>query len=152
MTLDVMTPDPPELNTTGNGSEYDDTGPGGEEYHRADLASFFEDGAWEEAFDEWAARTDLTEDEYAIVDDLDMLQEFDFFWDEFATRVGYHAPGLAEDWSEREIHPELQSWNTVSSINAAVAELGGIVSEVLQSDYVDWDEEPDVPDDLPSFE
>ena len=83
---------------------------------------------------------------------MNLVREFDFFWDDFASRVGYHAPGLPEDWREREIHPDLDSWNTVSGINAAMAELGDVVSKVLGNEYVDWDEEGDVPDDLPDYD
>lgn len=152
MTLDVDAPDPPELNPALDVAEYDDVDAGGSEYHREELEAFLRDGAWERAFDEWAEHTDLTEAEFAVVVDLGMVREFDFFWDEFASRVGYHAPGIPEDWRERDIHPDLDSWNTVSGINAAMAELGGVVGEVLETEYVDWDAEPDVPDDLPEYE
>ena len=152
MTLDVDAPAPPELDVTRDVDDYDDADPGGGEYRREELDEFLHDGAWERAFDEWAEHTDLTETEFAIVEDLDLVREFDFFWDEFATRVGYHAPGLPEDWREREIHPDLDSWNVVSGINASMAELGGVVSTVLKEEYVDWDTAADVPDDLPDYD
>lgn len=152
MTLDVDAPHPPELNPARDVDDYDDADPGGGEYRREELEEYLEDGAWERAFDEWAEHTDLTEEAFDVVLDLEMIREFDFFWDSFATRVGYHAPGLPENWREREIHPNLNSWDTVSGINAAMAELGGVVSEVLENEYVDWETEPDVPDDLPDYE
>lgn len=151
MTLDVEIPDPPELGAQ-NPAEYDDVdGVGVEDYRREELEAFLDEGAWTDAFEEWAAHTDLTEEEYAIAEELDLLSAFDFFWDDFADRVGYHAPGLPEDWREREIHPELDSWSTVSSINASLTELGQIVSEVLKEEYVDWEAEYEAPDDLPDF-
>lgn len=153
MTLDVEPPDPPSLSTNVDISEYDDVETtGGSDYHRDDLQAFLEEGAWAEAFDEWAAHTDLDEDDWQIVLDLDLVSEFDFFWDEFADRVGYHAPGVDEDWRERNIHPALDSWNTVSSINANLAELGRTVSDLLKSDYVDWREAYEAPEDLPDFD
>lgn len=66
--------------------------------------------------------------------------------------MGYHAPGIPENWKEREIHPDLDSWAKVSSINAGLTELGQVVSEVLKEDYIDWEAEYDAPGDLPDFE
>ncbi|SFS06497.1 hypothetical protein SAMN05216559_3047 [Halomicrobium zhouii] len=152
MTLDVDAPEPPALDPAQDAADYDDADPGGSEYRREELESFLEDGAWEQAFEKWADDTDLSETAFDVVVDLELIGEFDFFWDAFATRVGYHAPGLPENWREREIHPDLDSWDTVSGINAAMAELGGVVSEVLEEEYVDWESEYDGPDDLPQFE
>ena len=152
MTLDVDAPAPPALDPAQDAAEYDDADPGGSEYRREELETFLEDGAWEKAFEKWADDTDLSETAFDVVVDLDLIAEFDFFWDAFATRVGYHAPGLPENWREREIHPDLDSWDTVSGINAAMAELGGVVGEVLENEYVDWESEYDGPDDLPQFE
>lgn len=153
MPLDVSPPDPPSLSTNVDISEYDDVETVGDgEYHRDDLQAFLEDGAWEGAFHEWAEHTDLGETEWGIVDDLDLVTEYDFFWDEFADRVGYHTPGIPEDWRERDVHPDLDSWNTVSMINAGLAELGRTVSDLLKDEYVDWNEEYEPPEDLPDFD
>jgi hypothetical protein len=94
----------------------------------------------------------MNEREFGIVLDLDLIQRFDFFWDSFAERVGYHAPGIPEDWKERDYHPELDSWGTVSSINAGLTELGQVVCDVLKEEYIDWETEYEAPDDLPDFE
>ena len=80
-----------------------------------------------------------------------MIQHFDFFWDAFADRVGYHAPGIPEDWKERDLHPELSSWETVSGINASMAELGETISRTLKEEYIDWETDYEAPDDLPDF-
>jgi len=151
MTLDVEISDPPELSPAVNADEYDDVEVQGEDYRREDLQTFLEEGAWEEAFTEWAEDTDIDEAEFQIMQDLELVQEFDFFWDDFADRVGYHAPGIPENWREREIHPELDSWGSVSGINAALTELGQQVCDVLKSDYIDWEASYDAPDDLPDF-
>ncbi len=152
MTLDVDAPDPPELQET-DPEEYDDVEvTGNANYRRQDLEQFLKDGAWADAFDEWRGNTDMDEAEFEIARDLGLFREFDFFWDDFADRVGYHAPGIPEDWRERDYHPDLDSWGTVSAINAGLTELGQVVSEVLKQDFVDWEAEYDAPDDLPDFD
>ncbi|MCL7417758.1 MAG: hypothetical protein M8354_07965 [Halalkalicoccus sp.] len=151
MTLDVATPDPPELQAV-DPDEYDDVEVVSDtDYRREELAEFLRDGAWDRAWDDWAVDSDLTEREFEIVDELGLIDRFDFFWDSFADRVGYHAPGLPEDWREREIHPDLDSWGTVSSINAELTELGQTVCDVLKNDYIEWESDYEPPDDLPDF-
>jgi hypothetical protein len=152
MSLDVQPPEPPELAEI-DPNQYDDAEVVGEtDYRRTELSEFLETGAWREAFDEWKVHTDLGDPEWQVIEDLDMIQQFDFFWDDFADRVGYHAPGLPEDWRERDLHPELVSWGMVSGINAAMTELGQVVSRVLKEEYIDWEAEYDAPDDLPDFD
>ena len=156
MGLDVDAPEPPELSFV-DPNEYEDATIGSGDvgadidYRREELQGFFEDGAWEEAFEEWARDTDLEPFEYEIALDLDLFAEFDFFWDDFADRVGYHAPGIPEDWRERAYHPDLDSWGTVSAINAELTEFGQIVSVVLKEEYIDWEAEYEPPEDLPDF-
>jgi hypothetical protein len=151
MTLDVETPKRPELSTGVAADEYDDADVQGDEYRRDELAEALDDGAWEAAFEEWAADASLDADQWAIVTDLGLIEEFDFFWDSFAGRVGYHAPGLPEDWRERELHPDIESWGTVSGINAGLTEFGQVVCEVLADEYIDWEAEEVGADDLPDF-
>ena len=152
MTLDVETPPPPELEQI-DPNEYDDADVVGDtDYKRDEIEALLRDGAWAEAFAEWAADTGMDEREFDIVTDLGMLRQFDFFWDSFAERVGYHAPGVPEDWKERDLHPDLDSWGTVSAINAGLTELGQIVCETLKEEYIDWEAEFEAPDDLPDFE
>ena len=151
MTLDVDPPEPPELAAV-DPNEYDDAEVSGDEYHREDLAAFLREGAWETAFNEWAADSSIDADDWRIAVELGLISRFDFFWDDFADRVGYHAPGIPEDWKQRDLHPELDSWETVSAINAGLTELGQVVCETLKSEYVDWEAEFEAPDDLPDFE
>jgi hypothetical protein len=154
MTLDVAVPEPPELQPEVDAEQYDDVNVDVDEneYRREELQEFLEDGAWAEAFEEWAATTGMSEDTFAVATDLGLFGEFDFFWDDFADRVGYHAPGIPEDWREREVHPDLASWGDVSEINAGLTEFGQTVCEVLKSDYIDWGADYEAPDDLPDFE
>lgn len=152
MTLDVEIPDPPELEEI-DPNQYDDAEVVGEtDYKRDEIEQLLTQGAWEQAFGEWAEQTALDESEFRIVLDLEMLQQFDFFWDSFAERVGYHAPGIPEDWKERNYHENIESWGTVSGINAGLTELGQIVCDVLKNDYIEWETEYEAPDDLPDFE
>ena len=151
MSLDVDVPDPPELEET-DPNEYDDAEIVGEtDYRREEIAEYLHDGAWARAFEEWAAGSDLDESAWAIVEDLDLVDEFDFFWDDFADRVGYHAPGVPEEWRQMDIHPGLDSWGTVSTINAGLTELGQLVCEVLKNEYIDWEADFDAPEDLPDY-
>ncbi|PSQ01921.1 hypothetical protein BRC94_02955 [Halobacteriales archaeon QS_5_70_17] len=151
MSLDAEAPDPPTLEPDLDPDEYEDADVAGDEYRREELEEFLREGAWERAFDEWAASTDMDGEDWEIVLDLELIDRYDLFWDDFADRVGYHAPGLPEDWRQRDIHPELDSWGTVSSINAGLTELGQIVCEVLKEEYIDWEADYDPPDDLPDF-
>lgn len=153
MGLDVDVPDPPSLDPEIDAAAYDDAEVvGADDYRREDLEGFLRDGAWTDAWAEWAEHTELDEDEYAVIQDLELIAEFDFFWDSFAERVGYHAPGIPEDWKERGVHPDLDSWSMVSSINASLTELGQIVCDILKDTYIDWETDYEAPDDLPDFE
>ena len=146
----VDPPAPPELPEM-DADAYDEVEVQGEDYHREELEAFLAEGAWAEAFETWARETDLEEHGFEIARELGLFEEFDFFWDDFADRVGYHAPGIPENWRERNLHPDLESWDTVSGINASLAELGDTVSRTLKADYVDWEADYEAPDDLPDF-
>ncbi|WP_416839730.1 hypothetical protein [Haloferax sp. DFSO52] len=150
--LDVSVPDPPSLPKV-DPNQYEDAQVAVDaDFKRTELEEFLEEGAWEDAFEAWAAETPVTEDQWQVVLELDLLTYFDFFWDDFADRVGYHAPGIPEDWKERQLHPKLTSWGQVSSINAGLTELGQQVCDVLKDDYIDWESSYEAPDDLPEFD
>jgi len=152
MAIDASPPDPPELEEIDPNQYEDAEVVGDTDYRRDEIEALLREGAWDQAFDEWADDTDVDGESFDIMTDLEMFARFDFFWDAFADRVGYHAPGLPEDWKERDLHPDLDSWETVSGINAGLAELGDAVSRTLKADYIDWETEYEAPDDLPDFE
>ena len=152
MALDVDPPDPPRLEETDPNQYEDAEVVGDTDYKREEIETLLAEGAWEQAFEEWAAEAGVDERTFGIMLDLELFDRYDFFWDAFADRVGYHAPGLPEDWKKRDVHPGLESWETVSGINAALAELGDTVSRTLKADYIDWETEYEAPDDLPEFE
>lgn len=152
MSLDIDAPPAPRIVSNTDVADYEDVEVfGSQDYRREELQEFLADSAWERSFNEWAEHTDVTEAQFAVVEDLSLISEFDFFWDDFANRVGYHAPGLPENWKEQNLHPGLTSWGDVSAINAGLTELGQIVSDVLKDEYVDWEAEYEAPEDLPDF-
>lgn len=152
MTLDVEMPDPPELHDF-DPAEYDDvTVVADTNYRRDELQQFLREGAWETAWTRWVNDTAVTVEEFQVAVELDLFEQFDFFWDDFANRVGYHAPGIPADWKERTLHPDLDSWTMVSSINGGLTELGQLVCDVLKDEYIDWEAAYEPPDDLPDFE
>ena len=151
MSLTVDPPRPPELSDV-DPNEYDDAEVVGQtDYRRDELNELLTDGAWSEAFKQWRTDANMTDEEWKIVEDLELISRFDFFWDDFAGRVGYHAPGLPEDWKERDLHPALTRWSTISSINAGLTELGQQVCDTLLDEYIEWESEYEAPDDLPDF-
>jgi hypothetical protein len=77
--LDAEPPAPPELAVGHDAGKYDDTDPGSDDYRREELQEYLHDGAWVEGFGEWAATTDLDEDDWVIVVDLGFVTGFD--WD-----------------------------------------------------------------------
>jgi hypothetical protein len=151
MPLEVSPPDPPPLSRVDPDS-YDDVSVAADaDYRREELAELLAEGAWAEAFEAWATETSMGRTEWRVVADLDLLSEFDFFWDDFADRVGYHAPGIPENWKERDLHPDLETWSQVSTINACLTELGQTVCDVLKDSYITWEAAYEPPDDLPDF-
>ena len=110
MGLDVEQPAPPELEPNLDPDDYEDAEVQGDDYRREELENLMADGAWADAFREWSDGAEMDEADWQVVLDLEMLSHFDFFWDDFADRVGYHAPGIPEDWKTRDLHPDLDSW------------------------------------------
>jgi hypothetical protein len=149
MALPIEVPEPPTLE---HGADVPDADGDTDEYRRAEIETYLQEGAWTTAMEEWGASTELADGSIEIAADLGMFAEFDFFWDPFALRIGYHAPGIPEDWQERNYHDRLDSWKTVSAINAAMATLGSIAAELMEEEYAEWETEPETPDDLPDFE
>lgn len=67
MSLDVDTPDPPELQTGADVDSYEDADVGGDDYRRAELEELLADGAWADGFQEWTDGTDVDDDEWAKI-------------------------------------------------------------------------------------
>lgn len=139
MPFDPEIPDPPRLDAAEDPGDYDavvepETRTG-EEGRRKALATFLENGAWEEAFGEWAGHTYLSEEQFEAALELGIVARLDFYWHEAAGDVGYRAPTLSDDlpepWDERLSRADR------ADIDEAIDDLGELTSEVLEARYID---------------
>lgn len=134
MTLEEETPDPPSLSGPQYRGEYEaiDEDPDDvqDDYRREELASLLNDGAWEDAFGEWAATSGLTAADFAPVVERGYIDQFDFYWDPHTDDVGYHAPTVDE--SDHDAFDDVD----VDEIDAELDALGRMVTEVLENDYL----------------
>lgn len=140
MSLEVPTPEAPTIYDETRGDEYEP-----DAAQRANLQAYFEtEDAWVEGFTEWATTTPLTEREYAIIDDLKMIRDFDFYWDPETEHVEYEAPEIPDTWETQDVHRDLDTWSTVSAINEELDALGRSVADLLTDYYVDWEAEDEL--------
>ena len=137
MSLDIEPPTPPAPSVE-DGDTYEV-----DRYRHRDLLKYLEQGAWEEAFNQWALDTGLTEQEYTIARELDLFADFEFMWDDAAGVVDYRAPEFPEDWREREIRPDLDSVEQANVVETELDDLGDIVAGTLTVYYVEWEDETD---------
>ncbi|MCU4739808.1 hypothetical protein [Natronoglomus mannanivorans] len=156
MTLDVEIPEPPTIRAPQDPGDYDavdepedwtgDTAP------REALAEFLREGAWADAFDEWREQTYMGEEEFQLVLDLGLIDEFDFYWNPSAADVGYRAPTLPESGTLSASDETLEEVDAegieevdaegieevdAEGIEEELDELGRTVSEVLENRYID---------------
>ncbi|MFB6080845.1 MAG: hypothetical protein ABEJ81_07600 [Haloferacaceae archaeon] len=140
MGLDVEVPDPPSLRGPQTRGAYEAiAGPDEDEevdddYRREELATVLDEGAWADAFEEWAAYTDLTDAEFEAAVRRDVIDGFDFYWDPGTDEVGYRAPDLPE-----EVRAAVGE--DAETIETELDALGRVVSEVLENDYLRRDDE-----------
>ncbi|WP_436926951.1 hypothetical protein [Halosimplex amylolyticum] len=139
MAFDPEVPDPPRLDAAEDPGDYDAVEEPetrtGEEGRREALAEFLEDGAWEDAFREWADNAYLSNEQFEAALELGLIAALDFYWNESAGDVGYLAPTLAEDlpepWDDRLNRADR------ADIDEALDDLGRTTSEVLENRYID---------------
>ncbi|MFC7046927.1 hypothetical protein ACFQH6_17320 [Halobacteriaceae archaeon GCM10025711] len=143
MALDVEVPDPPELANRGVPAAFEpaetvDVA----DFRREELETFLDEGAWQEGFDEWAAYTDLTADQFERVQEAGLVDRLDFFWDPRDRLLQFDAPSLPDEWYAGD-GPFDEP--TVSLVETELSDLGRAVAETLADTYVDWgsDEESD---------
>ena len=132
MSLDVEIPDAPPLHGPQSRGEYaaidtTDEEPG-DDHRREEVATALEEGAWHDAFEEWAEHTYLSESEFETAAGLGLFGRFDFYWDPSADDVGYRAPTVASD--------ERGAFDDVQGVDNALDSLGRVVSETLENDYL----------------
>ncbi|WP_435335842.1 hypothetical protein [Haloarchaeobius sp. TZWWS8] len=139
MALDVTIPDSPSLHGPQPRGEYEAIDNPVEypedDYRREEIASILASGAWNDAFEEWAAHTGLTVDTFEMVLEHELIDEFDFYWDATRDEVGYQSPRLsqaARDGLDTEVADEIES---------ELDTLGRTVSEMLENDYLLRDDE-----------
>ena len=137
MSLTIEPPRPPAP-SVGDVDSYE-----ADRYRHGDLFEYLEQGAWEEAFNQWALDTGLTEQEYTIARELDLFADFEFVWDDEAEVVDYRPPELPEDWLEREVHPDLASIEQADTVEDELDDLGDIVAGTLTVYYVEWEDQKD---------
>lgn len=88
------------------------------------------DDVWSGRVEEWMDE-ELDEDERRVVEELALLEEFEYFWDGDVDRVGYEAPSIPRDW-KNTYGDVIDSWGQVSKINMALGELGESVREEVE--------------------
>jgi hypothetical protein len=144
MTLDVEVPEPPDLTNRGVPDGFQAVNAVGvdDEFRREGLESALRDGAWQEAFDEWAEYTDLTEDQFEAIRDRGFFREFDLFWDPEEERLRATTPTV----------PETDAFDT-DTVDAALSDLADTVLEMLDDAYAEYwsDEAEDVVWDESTF-
>lgn len=134
MAIDVPVPDSPSLHGPQPRGEYEAIDNPVEnpddDYRRTELATILASGAWDDAFEEWAAQTELTPANFEVVVEYNLIDEFDFYWDATTDEVGYQSPTLpqaARDGLDTEV---------VGNIESELDTLGRVVSEMLENDYL----------------
>ncbi|MDG5775038.1 hypothetical protein VB773_16325 [Haloarculaceae archaeon H-GB2-1] len=136
MVLDVPVPDPPSLSgpqTRGDYEAYGGPLDTEDDYRREEVETILQDGAWRDAFEEWAGDTGMIAAEFEIVAALDLVDQFDFYWDPASDEVGYRAPELPPDAREDVDDPQ--------NVDLELDSLGRTVSEMLENDYLLRDDE-----------
>ena len=135
MALDVETPEEPDVTNRGfpAGMDFEaDETPGSEaDFRREEVEEVLREGAWEEAFREWAEYTDLNEAEYRAAGELGLLRQLDFYWDPVVETLRFDVPDVPADGSLGE--------ELASRVSAELADLGETVIDRLADGYVDWD-------------
>ena len=132
MVLDVETPTQPDLTNRPVPSvlDADAVSEPNSDLRRAELEQALADGAWSEAFREWAEYTDLTESEITALADAGRFEALDFFWDPTEERIRHEVPpitpgdGIDDDVAE--------------SARTDLADLCQLVIETLDDAYLDW--------------
>ncbi|KAB1185374.1 MULTISPECIES: hypothetical protein [Haloferax] len=134
MALDVESPNHPDLTNQGTPSELAASEVIGSEsdLRREELERFLGDGAWNEAFEEWAEYTDLSQTEYEAILERGLVEQIDFFWDPVETRLRFVIPPVPDEWPDgRDIS---------SKVRTELTDLGQAVIEMLEDGYVDWED------------
>ncbi|MFB6153903.1 MAG: hypothetical protein ABEJ27_06590 [Halodesulfurarchaeum sp.] len=136
MALDVDVPTPPDLTNRGlpPGLSIAETAGDVQDLRRGELESVLGEGAWREAFEEWAQYTDLSATDIEHATTIGLFRAFDFFWDPDARRLRYVTPAIPEDWTDAE------AVSAPDVVQAELDDFGRTVAETITSGYIDWGE------------
>ncbi|MDY6764095.1 MAG: hypothetical protein SV377_00135 [Halobacteria archaeon] len=96
-----------------------------------------EEGAWEEALDEWKRTSNLTDEDLELIKELGLLEEYEFFWDPHVGRVGFESSSIPKNWKSQDYADKIKSWGQVSKINMALSDLGDIGRRILEEEYLE---------------
>ena len=132
MGLSVESPTPPDLTNRPLPSDIDpeDLDEREGDLRRAELEQLLLDGAWNEAFEEWAEYTDLSESEYHSLADAGLFELLDFYWHPESDGLQFEVPTLETGLARTEaFDPRLR---------AELTDLAQTVVELLETEYVDW--------------
>lgn len=134
MGLDVEIPDSPQLTNRGGPSEFESAEEvGGDgDLRRAELEAILQDGAWQEAFAEWAAYSDLTAGDVDRLASAGVFERFDVFWDPGEERLDFAVPPLPDTGAETD--------TSASTIATELADLGDVLLDVLADMGAGWDQ------------
>lgn len=138
MPLDVEPPDPPQLTNRGVPAEFEavETEGSEAEFRREELETAFDEGAWHEAFDEWAEYTDLPEAAVRLLADRGTFRAFDFFWNPEEAALDFTAPALPADLPDDLDGERLDP----ATVRTELLSLGRTVVEMLADGYLPWGE------------
>lgn len=136
MALDIDVPSPPDLTNRGDSAQFDPVNAAGSavDQRRQELESILRDGAWLEAWEEWAQYTDLSEADVERAEEMGLFGSFDFFWDTEDDRLRYVTPTVPDEWDDRTGAGDVSA----SIARTELADLGRTVAETIASHYVDW--------------
>jgi hypothetical protein len=133
MALSVATPDPPGLGNRALPDRFDPLEADSRDLRREEIETFLRDGAWSEAFEEWATYTDLTDVEFQTVQRADVIERLDFYWDPVDERLRFEVPSVPQD--------VLEGAGVETPVEAEITDLAQTVIDMLEDAYVDWPDE-----------
>jgi hypothetical protein len=138
MGLDVEQPDPPDLTNRPLPTAVDPETVADDDLRREELEAMLRDGAWSEAFNEWAEYTDLTEAEYRTLEAAGLFAALSVYWDPVAEDLRFELPAIGDavatddDLTDRAV--------------TELDDLGRTVVAMLEDGYLDWGEDAAVED------